>query len=370
MSGERPTPPDDGRPVPGTAAGTAYFALPPTAVDARPAGPTRLVVAWPGFDPPRGAGALAAAVPMTGVPTWRVYLELPGTGPGFDSAGLLETAGLEAYGTAVERAVEELPAVLAGVRRDLGIEDGPVALAGFSVGATVALLALARGEVPVSAVAAVAPIVSPALAAKPMERRSGRDRDWDEGATALAGQLDVAAHAARIAAAGAPLLFVGGATDRVTPAREITALCDLLRHEGAASVETATFRMEHALAAEPGTDPLPPSTEAVRVDAALTDWFRERFAEVVPEPAEAAESSVPAALEIAGSVHAAVEAVVVEPPPARSPMGAGPPADLPPAGPRPAGAEHEPAQDPQRDPAGTDTAGGGEYGDQVRLSTW
>ena len=38
------------RPVHGTVAGAAYVALPPTAVDATASGPTRLMLAWPGFD--------------------------------------------------------------------------------------------------------------------------------------------------------------------------------------------------------------------------------------------------------------------------------------------------------------------------------
>src|SRR5437868_11905297 len=69
-------------PVYGTAAGVTYIALPPTAVDVVAAGPTHLIVVWPGFDPPRTASALAAAVPMTGVPAWRVFLGLPRQAPG------------------------------------------------------------------------------------------------------------------------------------------------------------------------------------------------------------------------------------------------------------------------------------------------
>ncbi|GAA4087463.1 hypothetical protein [Actinomadura miaoliensis] len=287
MSGDRPYRPDVGRPISGTADGIGYLALPPTAVDARPAGPTRLIVAWPGFDPPRTAPALAAALPLTGVPTWRVYLELPAVdgrpASGLDSGALLTSEGVEAYGAAVEQAVERLPAVLADLRRDLGLGDGPIGLAGFSAGGAVALLTLARGVVPVTAAALVAPVVAPAHAARSLEKRSARERDWNERATALAERLDLGARAGDVAARDAALLLVGGTKDRLVPPGEITALRDLLLRRGASAVESATFRMGHALAAEPGTDARPPTTEAVRVDGVVTDWFRDRLAEVSPD---------------------------------------------------------------------------------------
>lgn len=273
-------------PVRGAAAGVGYIALPPTTVDARASGPTRLIVAWPGFDPPRAAGAMAAAVPMTGVPTWRVFLDLPqasdpagGLPTGLGSQMFLSDAGVTAFGTAVEQGAERLPAVLAELRRDLGVPEGPVALAGFSAGAAVVLLALARQDVQVSTAALIAPVVSPARAARSVEKRSGRERSWSPAGVALAERLDLSEHAGRIAGAGAALLLIGGARDRIVPAAEVTALRDLLSRCGAKTVEAATFRMAHALAAEPGLEARPPITEAVRVDGVLTDWFRERLAE-------------------------------------------------------------------------------------------
>ncbi|WP_433330508.1 hypothetical protein [Spirillospora sp. CA-294931] len=282
MTGDPITP----GPVTGTAAGTAYLALPPTAVDARPAGPTRLIVAWPGFDPPRTASALAAAVPMTGVPTWRVYLDLPVERPGsLDGTTLLDNRGIEAFGTAVEQAVERLPDVLAEIRRELDLPEGPVGMAGFSVGAAAALLAVVRGTVPVSTAALIAPVIAPARAARAMEARTGREHRWDDHAQALADRLDLGVRAGEIIERGTALLLIAGAKDRVVPPTEVTALRDLLERRGARAVEAATFRMGHALAAEPGTEALPPITEAVRVDGVLTDWFRERLAEV-DEPAQ------------------------------------------------------------------------------------
>ncbi|MGI5418758.1 hypothetical protein [Actinomadura luteofluorescens] len=288
MSGD-----DTNRPVHGTVAGDAYVALPPTAVDATASGPTRLIVAWPGFDPPRAATALATAIPMTGVPVWRVYLDLPGRSPGgLGSGSILETESIEAYCAAVENAARRLPDALAQIRRDLDVPDGPVGLAGFSAGGAAALLAVAHGVVPVSTAALVAPVVAPARAARAVEKRSGSERAWSEHAVALADRLDLGALAGDIAGRDVPVLLVGGAKDRVVPAREITALRDELRRHGG-EAESTTFRMGHALAAEPGTEPRPPITEAVRVDGVLTDWFRDRLATLAPGADEGAAQAGP-----------------------------------------------------------------------------
>ncbi|MFV2210556.1 hypothetical protein ACFHW2_10080 [Actinomadura sp. LOL_016] len=273
MSGDRPI-----RPVHGIAAGCRYVALPPTAVDAVASGPTRLMVIWPGFDPPRTAEALAASVPLTGVPVWRVYLDLPAQLPGgLGSAAILDDSGIELYGAAVEQAAGRLPEVVDELGREFAVPDGPVALAGFSTGGAAALLAVARGDVPVGAAAAVAPVVAPGRAARAVEKRAGRDRSWTDASVALADRLDLGALAGDIAARDAELLLVGGAKDRVVPSGELNALRDALQRHGAAA-ETVSFRMGHALAAEPGTEARPPITEAVRVDGVLSEWFRDRLA--------------------------------------------------------------------------------------------
>ncbi|KAB2350995.1 alpha/beta hydrolase family protein [Actinomadura rudentiformis] len=302
MTGERP---NTSRIISGTTAGTPYLALPPTAVDARPAGPTRLVIAWPGFDPPRTGAAFAAAVPLTGVPTWRVHLDLPtvnGDPPNALTSGdLLEDAGIERYAAIVEQAATRLPAVLAGLRRDLGITDGPIALAGFSVGGAAALLTLARGLVPVSTAAVIAPVIAPARTVRFLEKRAGRERAWSDRARDLADRLDLGTLAGDIAGHGATLLLIGGAKDRLVPPSEITALRDSLRRHGTETAESATFRMGHHLTAEPGTDPLPPTTEAVRVDGALSDWFRERLARTAARPPGHRPAQAPVPLHLEGS---------------------------------------------------------------------
>jgi hypothetical protein len=74
------------------------------------------------------------------------------------------------------------------------------------------------------------------------------------------------------------LLLVSGTDDEIVTAAEVAGLRDLLVARGLTDVQAATLRMAHALIAEPGMDPQPPTAEAVSVDHALTDWFRDRLA--------------------------------------------------------------------------------------------
>ncbi|OLT17031.1 hypothetical protein BJF79_18190 [Actinomadura sp. CNU-125] len=180
----------------GTAAGGPYLALPPTAVDAVASGPTRLMVIWPGFDPPRTAEAMAASVPLTGVPVWRVYLDLPAQLPGgLGSGSILDDAGIELYGAAVERAAAALPEVVEVLRRDLDVPEGPVALAGFSTGGAAALL----GGGAQGTFRSVRPRVRAGRravrAARAVEKRAGRDRAWTDASVALADRLALGARA-------------------------------------------------------------------------------------------------------------------------------------------------------------------------------
>ncbi|HEX6469439.1 MAG TPA: hypothetical protein VF069_10110 [Streptosporangiaceae bacterium] len=228
------------RPRTGTAAGMPYVALPPTAADADADGVTPLIVAWPGRRPPRTEVAMAAAVPMTGIPGWRVYAGLP---EGADDVSIVEYVAGRA------------PALVAELRADLELPGaGPLGLAGFSLGATVALRVLARREVAVTAAALIAPLA--------------------------AGEVTLSADdavSAGVAAANAALLLAGGGNDDTVPPSELVALRDRLRTAGTSDVELAVFRMGHALAAHPGTEARPQIAEAISVDAAITDWFRDRL---------------------------------------------------------------------------------------------
>lgn len=251
------------RPCSGSVGGVPFVALPPTAVDAPPR--DGLIVCWHAFEPPRTEAAMAAALPMTGVPVWRVYL-------GLRLPDLTERDYLQTLGAVVERAAAGLPEAVAGLRGLLGLPDGDVALAGHGEGAMVALLALAERRTPVTAAALVAPMARPARTVEARERRLG-PYPWTPRTRAIAERLDLAARAAEIAEADPRLLLVGGASDLLVPAEQVQELRELLVGAGVTSVEAATFRMGHALAAEPGLEPRPPLAAAVSVDAALTDWF-------------------------------------------------------------------------------------------------
>jgi dienelactone hydrolase len=273
------------RPCSGTAAGVPYVALPPTAIDVQPAGPTRLIVAWHGFEPPRSEAAFAAAVPMTGVPAWRVYLGLPMFGTRLPAGGTAEIRAraqhdylVDLYGPVVQRAAAELPAAVAEIREDLDLVDTPIGLVGFSAGGGAALLALAEGNIQVDAAALIAPIAVPAAVLAAMERRSGGTYTWTDDARAIAGRLDFMSRASEVVARNPALMLIAGGNDDLVTQADLAGLRDLLEAQGGTSIQAVTCRMGHALASEPGLAAQPPIAEAVSVDAALTDWFRERFA--------------------------------------------------------------------------------------------
>jgi pimeloyl-ACP methyl ester carboxylesterase len=233
-------------PAAGVAAGVSYVALPP-------ATPTRrapLVVAWHGLQAPRGEQALCAALPLAGLPAWRVYLRLPGSGarapagrlelePGLPPGSEAFVLGL--FAPVVEQAAAELPAVVAALRSTLPLADGPVGLLGWSAGATVALLALAERELPVRAAALVRPVVQ-------LER------------------LDFLARAPEIAEQDPQPAVLVAAGVREDPGigepaeRLWRALADRYRTPG---------RVALLLAPELA----PQSADLTRVDAAVTDWF-------------------------------------------------------------------------------------------------
>ncbi len=248
----------------GSLGGVPFVALPPTAVDA-PA-QDGLIVCWHAFEPPRTEAAMAAALPMTGMPVWRVYL-------GLRLPGRTENDYLELLGATVERAAAGLADAVAGLRELLGLPDGEVGLVGHGEGAMAALLAMAERRVPVSAAALIAPMARPARVVEARERRLG-PYPWTPQTRAVAERLDLAARVAEIAEADPRMLLVGGASDLLVPAEEVQELHGLLTGAGISRAEAVTFRMGHALAAEPGLEPKPPLAAAVSVDAALTDWFR------------------------------------------------------------------------------------------------
>src|SRR5438067_1140117 len=149
--------------ITGTAAGVPFTALPPTgAID----GPAPLIVTWHMLDAPRTDAAFAAALPMTGVPAWRVHLGMPMCGARMVDGRvdavieLIRKDPLMAYlAPFVYQAAAEFPAALAALRDQLPVDDEPISVLGGSLGGAVALEVLTTGRIPIKAVALVNPAV-------------------------------------------------------------------------------------------------------------------------------------------------------------------------------------------------------------------
>jgi pimeloyl-ACP methyl ester carboxylesterase len=264
--------------VNGVAAGVPYIALPPEGgLEGAP-----LVVAWHLHDPPRSETAMAAALPLMGLPAWRVYLGLPMSGSRLPDGGLdaffrlgYEDAVLKVFDPTCRQAVEEFPAALAALRRQLPLGDAPLGLLGGSAGALVALCVLAEVDLPVRAAALVSPAIRLPAVVAANERRFDVTYQWTEQSRAVAQRLDFVARVEEIARRDAAVLLVVGAQDDEagfrTPAEQLWQA--LSGHAPDRTALTTIPDMAHTLAEEPGLDPAPQNPQAARVDAVVAGWF-------------------------------------------------------------------------------------------------
>jgi dienelactone hydrolase len=270
----------------GVAAGVPYVAH-------RPAGAPQaapLVVVLHLMDPPRSEAAMAAALPLAGVPAWRAYLGLPMFGarmPAGDPEAFMrlgyEDALLKLLGPVVEQAAQELPGAIAALRQQLPGAVGPVALVGGSAGAAAVLLALAEG--PVSVRAAV--LVNAAVRARDVvaagERIFETTYRWSDAARRLADRLDFV-HRARDIASRLPqpgMLLVNGEDDDPAFPASADDLYEELsaRWWSPARLERVRIPgLAHALAEEPGLDPAPQTPGAAQVDEVVGAWLTRRLA--------------------------------------------------------------------------------------------
>jgi dienelactone hydrolase len=265
-------------------AGVPYVALPPAGWTSSQK-PAPLVIAWHLNDPPRSAAAMAAALPLAGIAAWRVYLDLPMHGRRQLPGGLEEfmrlgyqDAVLRAFEPQVRQAVEEFPAVLAGLRARLPVSSGPIGVVGASVGALPAQLVMAGGAVPVGAAALISPVIQLAEVVAANERRFQVSYPWTDASREAAARFDLVARADEIAARDPQpaVLLVTGAEDDPAFARQAQRLQAELRRrydDPERAGLTAIPAMKHAFAAEPGIEPAPQTAEAGLVDAAVTDWL-------------------------------------------------------------------------------------------------
>ncbi|MFC5288247.1 alpha/beta hydrolase family protein [Actinokineospora guangxiensis] len=263
--------------ITGTAAGVPFTALPP-ATD----GPAPLVVSWHMLDAPRTDAAFAAALPMAGVPAWRVHLGMPMCGARMVDGSLdaiialaRQDPLLNFMAPFVNQAAAEFPAALAALREQLPVDGGSVHLLGASLGGAVALEVLTGGAVPVRSAALVNPAVRIRSAIGMVAGLAGREYAWSAESDAVAAALDFVARAGEIGEAS-PLLIVSGEHDDANLRADAAELVAALRSRRLRADVVTVEGLGHALADEPGLEPAPPSPAARAVDAVLTEWFSEQ----------------------------------------------------------------------------------------------
>jgi dienelactone hydrolase len=268
--------------ITGTAAGVPFTALAPACAAEDPA---PLVVTWHMLDAPRTDAAFAAALPMTGVPAWRVHLGMPMCGARMVDGrvdAIVELARkdplLAFLAPFVHQAADEFPAALVALRDQLPVDDGPIGMLGGSLGGAVALEVLTRRLAPIKAVA----LVNPAVRIQPVVdlvttgmTGSGQPYPWTAESRKAADELDFVARAADVTAQP-PLLLVSGELDHAALRTDAAALVDALRERYADPDEVelrAVPGLPHPLAEEPGLEPAPQLPSAKVVDGILTQWF-------------------------------------------------------------------------------------------------
>ncbi|MRH91323.1 prolyl oligopeptidase family serine peptidase [Nocardia sp. SYP-A9097] len=266
--------------ITGTAAGVPFTALPPSSGDS--AAP--VLVAWHMLDAPRSDAAFAAALPMSDVEAWRIYLGMPLCGARMVEGGmaagieLMRRDSLRSYTNMIVRsAADEFPAALASVRAQLSIDDGPIGILGGSLGGAVALLTLARAEVPVRAAALVNPAIRARSVVALVERLFRSSYPWDREAHEIADHLDFVARADEIVDRTA-LLVVSGELDYPPFRIYAAALVAAARGRGADAELITVAGLAHPLAEEPGIEPAPQLPIAKTVDDILTTWFATHLA--------------------------------------------------------------------------------------------
>src|SRR5688500_8557969 len=138
--------------ISGTAAGVPFTALPPTGGAADE--PAPLIVTWHMLDAPRSDAAFAAALPMTGVPAWRVHLGMPMCGARMIDGRvdaiverIREDAVLAFLAPFIYQAAGEFPAALAALRDQLPVDNGPIGVLGGSLGGAVVLEVLTTQQI-------------------------------------------------------------------------------------------------------------------------------------------------------------------------------------------------------------------------------
>jgi Prolyl oligopeptidase family len=269
-------------PITGVAAGVPFTALPPTVgVE----GPAPLVLTWHMLDAPCTDAAFAAALPLTGVPAWRVHLGMPLCGARMIESSMDAVAELAckdplmAYlAPVVWQAAEEFPAALSALRQQLPVNNGPLGMVGGSLGGMVVLQILARSQIPITVAALVNPAARVRTAIGLVKGAAGRPYPWNAESRKAADRLDFVARVEDIAArAPQPaLLVLSGELDFPASRTDAAELVGALRERYAQPDHiqlTTVPDLAHPLADPPGLQPAPQLPTAKAVDEAITQWF-------------------------------------------------------------------------------------------------
>lgn len=238
-------------------AGVPYAALPPPDRSC----PAPLVLSWHLMDPPATDVAMAAALPLAELPTWRVYLGLPLTGRRLPAGGFEELMRLgaeDAVGNIWEPilagAVAEAPAALAALRAELDIADGPVGLLGGSAGGCVVPALLAEQVLPAAAAVVIKPAIRLTSVITVNESLMNIRYHWTPEGRAFADRFDFLRRTGDITTGGVPLLTISGTADHTEFRTDVTALQAALGEQ--ASV-LEIVGMAHPIAEATGLNAVP-----------------------------------------------------------------------------------------------------------------
>jgi dienelactone hydrolase len=244
--------------VSGIAADVPFVALPPVSLKG---GPAPMIALWHPLGEAGSPEAMAAVLPLRGLPAWRVYFGLPRTGSRAADAAVGSDLVLDIYTPMIEQAAAEFAEARTALQAMLPVDDGPVAVVGSSAGGHTALRVLTAGQIPVAAAAVINPAVRTESVVAVNERFLDVRYRWAEPARQQAASLDIVNVAAAVQA---PVLLVVGENEypEFRPDQD-----ELLAALGGPAKQITISGMDHALVGDAAAD----------ADRAIADWLTTHF---------------------------------------------------------------------------------------------
>jgi dienelactone hydrolase len=244
--------------VSGIAADVPFVALPPVSLKG---GPAPMIALWHPLGEAGSPEAMAAVLPLRGLPAWRVYFGLPRTGSRAADAAVGSDLVLDIYTPMIEQAAAEFAEARTALQAMLPVDDGPVAVVGSSAGGHTALRVLTAGQIPVAAAAVINPAVRTESVVAVNERFLDVRYRWAEPARQQAASLDIVNVAAAVQA---PVLLVVGENEypEFRPDQD-----ELLAALGGPAKQITISGMDHALVGD----------AAAHADRAIADWLTTHF---------------------------------------------------------------------------------------------